>query len=174
MGRILQVVGYQNSGKTTFVTEYIKEAVRYKLKVGTIKHHGHGGALTQNDNGKDTQKHREAGAQVTFVEGNESFILSSNQIKLTLSQMISLYNTFCLDVILIEGYKFEEYPKVVLLRSKEDLPMLKKTVNITCVLASFSLPLEVREKYLIFSSRDKCIEWLMINEAGEYIDNANV
>ena len=74
MGRILQVVGYQNSGKTTFVTEYIREAARYKLKVGTIKHHGHDGALTQNDNGKDTQKHREAGAQVTFIEGNESFI----------------------------------------------------------------------------------------------------
>ena len=174
MGRILQVVGYQNSGKTTFVTEYIKEAVRYKVKVGTIKHHGHGGALVQSDQGKDTQKHREAGAQVTFVKGNDSFILSSNHITLTLSQMISMYSVFSLDVILIEGYKFEKYPKVVLLRSKDDLPMLEKVMNIKCVVASFSLPSEMKEKYLTFSTGEQCIRWLIMNEVGEHIDNSNV
>ncbi|HZH58448.1 MAG TPA: molybdopterin-guanine dinucleotide biosynthesis protein B [Metabacillus sp.] len=174
MGRILQVVGYQNSGKTTFVTEYIKEAVKYKLKVGTIKHHGHGGALIQGDYGKDTWKHREAGAQVTFVEGSDSFILSSDQIRLTLPQMISMYSVFCLDVILIEGYKFENYPKVILLRSSEDLPMLEKAHNIKCVLANFALPTEVKGKYPMFSSREQCIKWLITNEAGEQIDNSNV
>ena len=174
MGRILQVVGYQNSGKTTFVTEYIIEAVRYRLRVGTIKHHGHGGALAQSDHGKDTEKHREAGAQVTFVEGNESFILSSNQMQLSLSQMISIYSVFDLDIILIEGYKLEKYPKVVLLRSREDLPLVEKAINITCIVADFSLPVEVKEKYQTFLTRKQCIKWLLTNEVGEQIDNANV
>lgn len=174
MGRILQVVGYQNSGKTTFVTEFLKEAEKYKLKVGTIKHHGHGGALTQGDYGKDTWKHREAGAQVTFVKGNESFILSSDQVRLTLPQMISMYTVFSLDVILVEGFKAEKYPKVVLLRSKEDLLMLEKAHNIICVLADFALPIEVKVKYPTFSTREQCIKWLITNEAGEQIDNSNV
>ncbi|WP_175638807.1 molybdopterin-guanine dinucleotide biosynthesis protein B [Metabacillus schmidteae] len=174
MGRILQVVGYQNSGKTTFVTDYIKEAVRYNLKVGTIKHHGHGGALVQTDHGKDTEKHREAGARVTLVDGNESFILSSNKIRLTLSQMISMYGEFGLDVILIEGYKLEKYPKVVLLRSNEDLPMLEKAINIICVVAGFSLPVEIKDKYPTFLTKEQCIKWLLMNEVGEYVDNANV
>lgn len=174
MGRILQVVGYQNSGKTTFVTEYIKEAVKYKLRVGTIKHHGHVGALIQGDDGKDTWKHRDAGAQVTFIEGNDSFILSSDQIGLTLPQMISMYSVFSLDIILVEGFKTEKYPKVVLLRSKEDLPMLQKAQNIKCVLADFALPIEVEDTYPTFSNRDQCIKWLITNKAGEQIDNSNV
>ncbi len=174
MGRILQVIGYQNSGKTTFVTEYIKEAVRYKLKVGTIKHHGHGGSLVQTDHGKDTQKHREAGAHVSFVEGNESFILSSNQIRLSLSQMISMYSMFELDIILIEGYKLEKYPKVALLRCKEDLSLLERVMNITCIVANFSLPIEIKEEYIIFSTKEQCIGWLIMNEVGEHFDNTNV
>ncbi len=174
MGRILQVVGYQNSGKTTFAIDYIKEAVKKQLKVGTIKHHGHGGALLQTDHGKDTEKHREAGAHVTLVEGSYSFILSSDQVGLTLPQMISLYSVFHLDVILIEGFKYEKYPKIVLIRSEEDLPMLEKLFNITCVLADFPLPSDLSEKYPTFTKKEHCIKWLLINKVGEDIDNINV
>lgn len=40
---ILQIVGYQNSGKTTLVEKVVHALAERKMKVATIKHHGHGG-----------------------------------------------------------------------------------------------------------------------------------
>ena len=42
---ILQVVGYQNSGKTSFVSELTARLSATGLRVGVIKHHGHGGTF---------------------------------------------------------------------------------------------------------------------------------
>lgn len=174
MGRILQVVGFQNSGKTTFVTEYIKAAVQAHLKVGTIKHHGHGGTPLHHDQQKDTGKHRQAGAYVSLVEGNGSFILSTDKLSLTLPQMITLYNMFELDVILVEGFKYERYPKVVLLRGEEDIALLDKLENVSCIVASFSLSQIYSEKFTVYSNMRECINWLIKTKAGEHIDNSNV
>lgn len=40
---ILQIVGYQNSGKTTLMEKLIQALTYEGMKVATIKHHGHGG-----------------------------------------------------------------------------------------------------------------------------------
>ncbi|WP_226666010.1 molybdopterin-guanine dinucleotide biosynthesis protein B [Metabacillus litoralis] len=170
MGRVIQVVGYQNSGKTSFVVEYIKAAVKRNLKVGTIKHHGHSEPLMNYDKQKDTGKHREAGASVSLVEGNGTFMLTSDNLNLKLSQLITIYKSLKLDIILIEGFKFESYPKVVLLRSSEDLMMLEKLENVSCLIASFPLPNSLIIHNKVFTNQKDCIEWLQINKVGEIID----
>ncbi|MGM0873423.1 MAG: molybdopterin-guanine dinucleotide biosynthesis protein B [Bacillota bacterium] len=169
MGRVLQVVGYQNSGKTTFVVDYIKAAVKHDLKVGTIKHHGHSGAIKLDDQQKDSGKHRQAGAHVSVVEGNGAFVLTSEKLSLSLQQLLSLYCQFDLDVIIVEGFKSASFPKVVLIRSQEDLPMLNKLLNICCIIASFQLPKEIIEKYRTFYQTKDSIEWLLTNKVGEII-----
>ena len=40
---ILQIVGYQNKRKTTLVEKIVHALAERKIKVATIKHHGHGG-----------------------------------------------------------------------------------------------------------------------------------
>ncbi|MPU17873.1 molybdopterin-guanine dinucleotide biosynthesis protein MobB, partial [Acinetobacter baumannii] len=37
---ILQIVGYQNSGKTTLVEKVVYALAEQNMKVATIKHHG--------------------------------------------------------------------------------------------------------------------------------------
>lgn len=170
MGRVLQVVGFQNSGKTTFVVEYIKAAVKKDLKVGTIKHHGHPGAILHDDQHKDTGKHRQAGAYVSVVEGNDSLVLTSEKLSLSLSQILSWYNQFQLDVIVVEGYKSATYPKVVLIRTPEDLPILDGLLNVRCVIASFQLPKDITEKFTTFYHQKESIEWLLTNKVGEIIE----
>lgn len=170
MGRVFQVIGYQNSGKTTFVVDYIKESIKYNLKVGTIKHHGHKTPLLNYDEKKDSGKHREAGASVSLVEGNGTFMLTSNKLNLNLAQFIALYKSFDLDVIVIEGYKYEPYPKVVLLRSDSDLPMLEKIENISCLVANFALPETLSDHYKVFTNQKDCITWLLTKKAGETVD----
>ncbi|MED4879509.1 molybdopterin-guanine dinucleotide biosynthesis protein MobB, partial [Anoxybacillus geothermalis] len=40
---VWQVVGYKHSGKTTLMEKWVTAAVREGWRVGTVKHHGHGG-----------------------------------------------------------------------------------------------------------------------------------
>lgn len=40
--KVYQIVGFQNSGKTTLMESIINYWSKHDLKVGTIKHHGHG------------------------------------------------------------------------------------------------------------------------------------
>jgi len=66
---VLQIVGYQNSGKTTLAEKLISYACNKGLRVGSIKHHGHGGAPASNLT-KDSTRHAQAGAVVSAVEGD--------------------------------------------------------------------------------------------------------
>lgn len=40
---IVQVVGFQNSGKTTFIERILEKASEQGVHLGCLKHHGHGG-----------------------------------------------------------------------------------------------------------------------------------
>lgn len=132
---VLQIVGFQNSGKTTLLTKIIETVSLDGLKVGTLKHHGHGGSPDVFDEGKDTGKHRQAGAMATGVEGNgllQLHVLNSNGW--SLQEMLSLYDQLPIDLILIEGFKKENFPKIVLLRSEEDELLLKQLDNIKIII----------------------------------------
>lgn len=132
---MLQVVGFQNSGKTTLVSKLVERVSNTGLSVGTIKHHGHGGEPYFGDSGKDTERHRLAGASVVCVEGAGSFQITALHHKWDLTETLSLYRHFELDVVLIEGYKQEDYPKVVLVRDSADLELLDSVTNIVCVIS---------------------------------------
>lgn len=139
--KILQIVGYQNSGKTTLIEQLIKQATAAGLRVGTIKHHGHGG-VPLLDASKDSGRHEKAGADVTAVEGAGTLRMSIHQNHWHLAEILEMYASFPLDVILIEGYKKEHYPKVVLLRTVQDEALLQQVSNIICVLYWPSYPLD--------------------------------
>lgn len=129
---ILQIVGYQNSGKTTLMEKLIVAATKEGARVATIKHHGHGGAPTATR--KDSQRHEQAGAVLAGVEGAGTLSLTIQQDAWKLKGIIELYQQFQPDLILVEGYKKEDYPKVVLIRHQEDVTSLKKLTNVVCVL----------------------------------------
>jgi len=63
--RRIHIVGGKNHGKTTLVVELVEEFVRRGLRVGTIKHTHHQHELDVP--GKDSHKHREAGAAVVGI-----------------------------------------------------------------------------------------------------------
>lgn len=130
---ILQVVGYQNSGKTTFITRLIKRLTENGLKTVTIKHHGHGGkpATTKE---KDSVKHLSAGAAASIVEGGGSLLLQAEMNRISLVDQIQLISYFHPDVVIIEGHKMEGYSKVLLIRDVSELPLLTKLTNVGFIL----------------------------------------
>lgn len=166
--KILQIVGYQNSGKTTLMEQLISQATACGLTVGTIKHHGHGGIPT-SDNSKDSFRHEQAGARVTAVEGDGTLRMSIHRSNWQLDEILAIYTSFKMDIILIEGYKNEHYPKIVLLRTIEDQVLLQKVTNISCVIYWPTYPLDKSLDYPTFSIHDKAqyMEFLMAEMRGK-------
>lgn len=116
---ILQVVGYQNSGKTSFVSDLTARLSAKGLRVGVIKHHGHGGAIDVPMS--DSHRHALAGAVLSSVIGEDSTFIEW-QAGDTFELLLNLYESH-VDILLIEGYKQKDYPKVVLVRDGQEQPI---------------------------------------------------
>jgi molybdopterin-guanine dinucleotide biosynthesis adapter protein len=159
---ILQIVGFQNSGKTTLVEKLIAKSKQEGLRVASIKHHGHGGIPDGicSSKSKDSMRHHKAGAIVSSVEGDGVLQLSTRIDNWNLEKIIKLYRFFSIDVIFVEGYKKERYPKVVLIRSENDLSFLHSLTNVQCVISHIKLDKEAL----------KCDQMFQLDEENFYID----
>ena len=158
---VLQIVGYQNSGKTTLAEKLIKVLTNEGVRVGTIKHHGHGG-YPELPLQKDSERHREAGAIVSAVEGDGLLSLSARS-DWSLEKIIRLYTCFEAEAIIVEGYKKEPYQKVVLLRSEEDASLLESVENVIAVITWDEVPETQHENDKVFhiTEDEEYINWLV-------------
>lgn len=109
---ILQIVGYKNTGKTTWVCRLTEIFKRAGYRVGTIKHDGHDFQMDQP--GTDTWRHQAAGADITAISSSQRTAILKQQSQ-SLEELITAMAD-AVDVIFIEGYKNASYPKVILIR----------------------------------------------------------
>ncbi|MFB6465309.1 molybdopterin-guanine dinucleotide biosynthesis protein B [Cytobacillus sp. Hz8] len=130
--KIIQIVGFQNSGKTSFLNTTIHELANDGYKIATIKHHGHGGKPSVVED-KDSSLHLKAGAVASLVEGEGRLLLQAEDVRWSLEEKIQFLSSFQLDFIFIEGHKHENYEKVVLLRNKEDVESLAALTNVKAI-----------------------------------------
>lgn len=136
----LQVVGFKNSGKTTLTESLIRTALELGFRTSAIKHHGHGGAPDLPPPTTDASRFFRAGAASSIVVGGEVVLLQVRQQQESdriddLDTLIR-YTENCADLILIEGFKNERYPKIVLLRSLEDWTSLRSLSNIELIVTA--------------------------------------
>jgi molybdopterin-guanine dinucleotide biosynthesis adapter protein len=168
---IFQVVGYQNSGKTTFLINLIQGLTGEGIKAVTIKHHGHGGK-PEGEHGKDSGRHLEAGAIAALVEGDGRIILQAEDSNWSLEEQIRLMEFFQPDVILIEGLKLELYPKLLILRDKDDLSLLEKVNNINWIIYwEDSLREKIKPGIPSFHIEDKQTVQLITQTIKKYVQN---
>ncbi|WP_457612284.1 molybdopterin-guanine dinucleotide biosynthesis protein B [Methanocaldococcus sp.] len=112
--RVIGIVGYKDSGKTTLIENIIKNSNK---KFGVIKH-----AKSKIDlEGKDSFRYKEAGSKYIYLISDNSTVLFSD--KKSLEEAIAELCKKDLDFILIEGFKEEikklNIPKIVLLKDGE-------------------------------------------------------
>ena len=55
-----------------------------------------------------------------------------------LAQIIKIYEIMHIDVLILEGFKHEDFPKIVLITEEKDLPLLKQLSNVQAVLTTLS------------------------------------
>ena len=112
MPRVVGIIGFKNSGKTTLARKLARELIRRGHKVAVVKHLSHHLDLPE----KDTTILGEEAGQVGFVSPQGSGVFWKKQ--LSLEDIIPYLEA---DIVLVEGFKAEKtYPKVVCLRGEPD------------------------------------------------------
>lgn len=105
------VVGWKNSGKTTLVSSLIAELTRRGVKVAAVKHAHHGFDVDQP--GRDSYKFREAGArEVAIISGKRVAIMHELRGEAEPALEDILPRLGGSDLILIEGFKQHDHPKI--------------------------------------------------------------
>jgi molybdopterin-guanine dinucleotide biosynthesis protein B len=132
---VVQVVGYKKSGKTSLVCELIHQYTAQGLRVGSVKHDAH--KLRFDGEGTDTWKHCQAGAQLTAVTSADQTVIFK-QSSSPLQDLIQAMNE--MDLVIVEGFKHEPYPKVVMIKRDEDQRLLTELTHIIAVVSW--IPLE--------------------------------
>ncbi|OGP50772.1 MAG: molybdopterin-guanine dinucleotide biosynthesis protein B [Deltaproteobacteria bacterium RBG_13_43_22] len=121
MPLIISIVGYSDSGKTRLLEKIIPLLKAKGYSAGVIKHSGHEFLLDQP--GKDTHKLRQAGADgvVLLSSGQISFLGKIDEGGGSLLDRIEQSFFSDRDIILTEGFKKGDQPKIaVLTKGKEE------------------------------------------------------
>ena len=106
---LIAFVGYSNSGKTTFIESILPVFISKGLRVGTLKHAGH--RFEPDMPGKDSWRHRRAGASVT-VTASDSVIAMTRETESEPRPQDVLHLFKGVDLVIVEGYKHESVPKI--------------------------------------------------------------
>ncbi len=121
----LGFVAYSGTGKTTLLTRVIPLLREAGLRVALIKHAHH--QFDIDSPGKDSYRLREAGAEHVMIASRGRWVWMAEtpgQEEARLGEMLARLGELDVDLILIEGFKHERYPKIELRRSELDNPRL--------------------------------------------------
>lgn len=134
--KVFSVYGYSGSGKTTTIEEIIKEMKRRDYDVSSIKDI-HFEGFTMDTEGKNTWRHRQAGARIVGARGyTETSIIIPRSLSLE-----ELLGFFTGDFLVLEGFRKENVAKVL---CAENLEQIKELMDplVVCICGKVSNQLQ--------------------------------
>ncbi len=114
--RVIGLAGWSGAGKTTLITRVVPVLLRRGLKIATVKHAHHEFDIDRP--GKDSWLHREAGAsEVAIVSSRRWAIVHElrDEPEPPLAEILAKLSP--VDLVLIEGFKRQAYPKLEVFRA---------------------------------------------------------
>ena len=112
------VVGRHNSGKTTLVVKLIEELTRRGRDVGSVKHH-HRMGFEFDVPGKDSYRHRHAGATETVVAAPDQVArVKTLSRELECAEIVRSMPGH--DIIIVEGYRKSGLPTIEVMRAANE------------------------------------------------------
>jgi len=115
---LLAVAAWSGTGKTTLLKKLIPALCARGIRPGLIKHTHHD--MDVDTPGKDSYELRKAGAAQTLVASSQRWALMTetpDEIELDLNWLVSRMDATKLDLVLVEGFKHEPVPKILLWRA---------------------------------------------------------
>lgn len=139
---VISFVGRSNSGKTTFLEKLIPVLKELGVRVATIKHDVHDFEIDRE--GKDTYRHKKAGARITMIASPKKLALVEDlDSELPLETIVTRY-VRNIDLVMTEGYKKEQMPKIEVYAFREDVPPLAlDDPNVLAIVADVPLDAHV-------------------------------
>jgi molybdopterin-guanine dinucleotide biosynthesis protein MobB len=113
MPPVVSIVGRSESGKTTLIERLIPEFRRRGHRIGTIKHTHH--ALEIDQAGKDSSRHRAAGAQTVILASPGQIAMIKSVPSESVAELVRYFED--VDLLITEGYKRAKTPKIEILRT---------------------------------------------------------
>jgi molybdopterin-guanine dinucleotide biosynthesis protein B len=138
---VVSIVGYSGSGKTTLLEKLISELKARGYVVGTIKHDVHG--FEMDKPGKDSWRHKKAGASATIISSPYQIgMVRDVEHDHQPEELVALLPD--MDIILTEGYKKENLPKLEVFRSEvHKAPLFKGDKSLLAMISDDPIDLGV-------------------------------
>ena len=115
----VSIVGRGNTGKTTLIRSLIHELGLLGYSVAIIKHDPHDHGEVDRE-GSDTWDFRKAGGKAVILASPKKVTLFKETLQeLTPEEIFPLCGD--VDLIILEGYKTKDYPKIFMWTGREDL-----------------------------------------------------
>lgn len=108
---LVSFVGPSGVGKTTLITRLIERLSRQGLRVGALKH-AHAHDVEMDREGKDTFRFSNAGACAVGIASNSVRAVIVKTGRPTPLAELAAMLPVDLDLVLVEGYKSEDVPKI--------------------------------------------------------------
>ena len=122
MPPVLAFIGKPDCGKTTLIEKLIPALVAKGLRIGTIKHHH--GDIQMDIPGKDTWRHKQAGAQAVLLSSPTGIGFIQDVTEDTPVEDLADRFFLGFDLVIAEGFKWTDLPKIEVFRSSVyDKPM---------------------------------------------------
>ncbi|MDE3114133.1 MAG: molybdopterin-guanine dinucleotide biosynthesis protein B [Pseudomonadota bacterium] len=122
MTKLIGIVGWKNTGKTTLIERLLAHFAGDGLRVATVKHAHH--EFDIDHPGKDSWRHRHAGAREVLITSQKRWALlheNAGDGEPALEELLARLSPA--DLVIVEGFKQHDHPKieVVLAPPREQL-----------------------------------------------------
>ena len=117
--KIIGFAAFSGTGKTTLIKKIVSILSKKKYTVSVIKHAHHNFDLDQP--GKDSYEIRKSGAENILISSEKRWALiheNKNNQELSLEDLLNILGNIDSDIILVEGFKKENFPKIELYRKE--------------------------------------------------------
>ncbi len=142
MPSIISIIGISNSGKTTLMEKLIRELKSRNYRVATVKHTAE--EATLDTPGKDTWRHLQAGSEATVLGSDNGIVLIKPVTTENILDEIARLFGEDYDIILAEGFKQSNAPKIEVHRN-EIGPPLKDIKQLIAIVTDEPLETKTRQ-----------------------------
>jgi molybdopterin-guanine dinucleotide biosynthesis protein B len=166
MRSIISIVGKSSAGKTTLLEKLIVELKQRGYKVAIVKHSHHKDDI--DTAAKDTWRFTQAGSEISAINSLDHLAIYRRIDNYFDPREISSFVLWDYDIILTEGFKGSNYPKIEVHRREQGKELLTDPKNLLAVVTDEPLDIDVPQ-----FSRDNVvgiadiIEKMIITQNGE-------
>ena len=159
---VVAISAWSGTGKTTLLKKLIPALCARGLRPGLIKHSHHN--MDIDTPGKDSYELRKAGAAQTMVASPQRWALMTetpDKAPLNLAYLVSRMDHSTLDLVLVEGFKHEAVPKILLFRSDAGHDMSELTLDEHVIAVASDVAVELEVPVLDLNDEDKIAAFIV-------------